>query len=215
MGNDNVTLATSGASVAAEYRVTINDYSGAVVQGSLQDKIQMKVANEWQPLGNSSVSALTNTELQLVGLSSKSQFGSHRLWGGTSPLRLTISLKFLGYSDGDVTSNLKSLLKMASPSSVAGILIPPGPSPIGDGRGGLLDEIAAGLKQIFGSGPGDQVSITIGKVLFFNSVIIQSVTVDIDNKFMRGGSPVFGEATIEFETYQVITKEDFSSIFLL
>ncbi len=38
--------------------------------------------------------------------------------------------------------------------------------------------------------------------------------IEVPPMFQKGGAPVIGKATIDFETYEIVTKEELSDIYL-
>lgn len=219
--------------VDSRYKIYVSSAQvGKTVEAVLQDKISLKITSEWEPfLPLGTVSQVANSATQLVGgVSLLSRFMTRRIWKGTSPIGITITLQFESINNtyNDVVDPVISLMKMALPyedndlqvfGAKIPLVSPPGPSPFTTGNDnvsndqklstGDVDKIANSLKK------GDQISIKIGNFMKFDSVIISEVTPEVSNRMSVDGFPISASVSISFETYEIITRETLSSRILM
>ncbi|MHA1859714.1 MAG: hypothetical protein ACTSVF_01270 [Candidatus Asgardarchaeia archaeon] len=223
--------------IPQEYRVRIKssisntDGSDVTVHAILQGKFPIRTTSEWQPFATA---GLLYKEFQALaqmisGRALISRFGRRRMWVGTSPLTLTLPLKFEAVEDPEreVVLPCKMLQRMSLPSggAVSGekhwydifSMIPPGPNPFtvefleeipsiyGKDVGGELLQLARKLPGV--RGLGDIINIHIGTFLFIPRVIIKEVQVEFDSKFTKEGYPISASASLIFETFEIMTKE--------
>lgn len=79
-----------------------------------------------------------------------------------------------------------------------GLLHPPGPSPIELGYQEDMKE---------------QISIQIGRFLYFDNVIIQECDISVPPKFADDGSPISATFKMTFQTYEIVTRDDLVNIY--
>jgi len=210
--------------VVSEY--LINIYSKRLntnIVSTIQDKVGLRVTSEWRAVFG--VGAIRQTLQQFLQLGTRraltSKWATRRMWMGSSPISLTLPLKFAAINDAyfEVLLPLIKLQQMALPAQAknnvggsAGLgskaynmtrdlfsLEPPGPDPY---QASFLDNI----RNIRGEGL-EEISIEVGKLFRFPSVIIRDVAVEMSD-FAKGGYPTNGVATVSFETFEMVTKED-------
>ena len=235
-----------GDPVADEYLVRITSIRNkASVVGLLQEDIAMRVESRWDPFIPTSVLAKGNMLLQLVSEMTTAPGGpkslvtkaaSRRLWVGTTPMTLSLKLKFEAINDSfkDVVEPCRILQSLALPSEpgrdttaaevkaawkeagVGGVigalptLTPPGPSPF-SWEGILssrkpIDELNI-TSIIEGSKGGDRIMLQLGKFLKFDDVIIREVQTAFHIKMTAAGNPISADTTIVFETYEIPTVQ--------
>lgn len=195
-----------GTNIPDAYRVLIESKSlartGSLIAGSLQEKLVLRITSDWEPIINKQVSNLVESILQAsTGRSAASEITSRRIWRGTTPLKLDILLKFEAVVDAyrEVTEPARKLQQLAAPTKGDNVLRgdvkipllePPGPSPFREiGR------------------DSEQINIRIGPKWFFSNVILREVAVEYSTEVTPDGDPISAEARLEFETYEIITKE--------
>jgi len=195
-----------------------------IVNAVLQDKLSLSVTSEWEPFVDmSGVSNLIHGAVQFTTHKALiARWTSRRIWKGTSPLRITLTLKFEAIYDAgnEVTDACLALQQMVLPAKgtellgAIPLLDPPGPSPHlldqdGKNSGKYIEAVDKWAKE-----GGDTINIVIGKLMEFKSVIIKDVRTDIEPKFTADGNPVSATVDIIFETYEIFTKEAISKAYL-
>lgn len=212
----------------------------AFLQNTTSMQVRSKWS-EFIPISSSNMYSALNSITQLLGGSLVSKISSRRMWRGTDPISMDVKLRFEAVSDpiAEVICPCIMVLQLASPGGasfnkesilnsgelseegiksfkkeltgaaastieavIGQILLPPGPSPFWHKE----DENG---KVIF----GDRITIKIGNFLSFNNVIISKADVALDSKIHRSGNPISATASITFETYEVLTKDDVNSAF--
>jgi len=212
-----------GRNVPEAQLITISAFSEqssafGTITGTLQDKFSLNVTSNWESFIPAIASIWDTLSQATIGESFYNPITSRRIWKGTSPLKLTVELYFISITDTqiEVINPCLVLQRMCLPSIGTDIplpnlpflngnslrlLNPPGPSPFHiDQNGNQTD------------GKGDQITIDIGGIFKFNSVILKDVTVEYDNKMDVNGLPISAKARIEFETYEILTKERMNSV---
>jgi hypothetical protein len=168
-----------------------------------------------------------DTAAQTLTLGSKSlitKATSRRMWKGSSPMRLSLLMRFEAVFDPllEVLQPLRILGSLTLPvesSSETGsklpFLGPPGPSPFQlqlqkSVRSAKLKEVASVVNSFQG---GDQIQIELGEFLTFFSVIVREVNLTVPIRFDASGNPVSATVNVLFETYEMLTAESFRGSF--
>jgi len=190
----------------------------------LQDKVSFNVTSDWEPLiGSIPGFDQINAGLQVITggtASAVTSITSRRIWKGTSPIKITLPLRFEAVRDAlrEVVYPCLNLKKIALPNrtpipfQIGGVsigqlidrnnlesfvtLAPPGPSPFPE------------IQQY-----GDQITIQIGTLWKFDSVIIKEVNVDFSTKYTSEGYPISADVNLIFETYEIMIKEQLDNVY--
>ena len=230
-------VSADGRKVPDEYLVKITSIRNrSTVIAPLQEDISIQVESRWDPFipvdllarGNAVVQAFTGLFEERRSLVTRAT--SRRIWTGSTPLTMSLKLKFeavrnpyqevvlpgmmlqsmalpsdpsVGYTKGQgIVGNLEALTSLA--------LKPPGPNPFS------LDDVLTGRKSFpdmdeseitSSTKSGDFIMIEIGRLLTFFNVIIRESTISYKTKFAQEGDPVEAEALVIFETYEMMTIE--------
>lgn len=242
-------LANDGSGQIPEaYKVRITSISLPEVTGAesvevvavIQENMNMKVESAWEPVMNvASMAGLANQMVQFATkMSLVTKHSSRRIWRGSSPITLSLPLKFQAYSDPrrEVVEPCISLQKMALPSQAKNenipFLAPPGPSPFAlSGTESTkaprrLNILQRGVVKALALPPGvgekdvedflrkgEQISVNIGRFMTFKSVIVKEAEVVWGNKYSDSGYPVSAEVMLTFETYEMLTKQDLDKVY--
>jgi len=226
----NQVLGYQGRDVGSEYLIWIHDkrpwLSGEktrlgiktrrqhstpiIIRALLQDKIDLTTEARWSPLLASSVVTAVAEEVATVaaGRTLVSRWMTRQMWRGTSPLEFTLNLRFEAESNAEteVLCPCRELQRMSLPyigdqKFGEQFLSPPGPLPAS----------WAGTRFLSGTTKGEDITIRVGKLLNIKRCIIKRVTVSILPKFVVGGAPLSANVTVNFQTYEIITKESLDS----
>lgn len=196
----------TGFDVPEEYIVTlISSYSNKVVRAILQDQVRINTSSKWETfidiLRQNDIANVAELAAQLsIKRSLQNAMTSRRIWRGTDPLSLTLTLKFQEEYNAivEVMEACETLQSMVLPgegsSSELGSLIPPGPSPF------LLGTEENSQKE------SDLIAVYVGKFLGFTNVIMKSVEVIFDSRIGQDGLPKSAVVNVVFETYEIVTK---------
>ena len=205
------------------YRVTISllGANGFAIRAPLQDEMSFRVTSEWDPFMpvvgvgnalNAAVQAITKRALL-------TRWSTRRIWKGTSPLVITLTLKFEAVISAyrEVLQPCLRLQQLALPSvpkeSKNPLIKPPGPNPFQFGDANKFDWAGAvGKEKVEAAGEhfkqaGDNITIKIGKLMQFQNVIMKDCQITFLNKYTDGGNPISAKADLVFETYEILTKE--------
>ena len=232
---------SDGDEVAPEYLVRITSFRlKTTVVAVLQENILTRVESRWEPFVPTSLLATGNLLLQVVTRGRRSlitKATSRRVWQGSSPMVLSLRLRFEAVEDTftDVVEPVRLLQSIALPSEPQGgvvdfeevkktveahgavealsklpVLGPPGPSPFT--LEGILNaerswNEVSETEIIEGLKGGDIIVVDIGKFLTFWNVIVREVSALHHIKFDPSGNPVSADVNVIFETYEMITKE--------
>lgn len=203
----------STAVVPAQYlmRIQNNNYRVTAV---IQEVMSLRVGSSWESLVPvESVPKVVEAFAQVaLKKSLATVWTSRRMWRGTTPVALTIVLKFEAVYDAyrEVVEPCLRLQQMVLPSapidaSDRTLLSPPGPSPF---------KIALGKGKEW-SVEGDEISISIGNLLKFESVIVKEATVEYGSRLTVAGHPISASANLTFETYEILTKEKLEAAYVV
>jgi uncharacterized membrane protein YgcG len=182
------------------------------VYAFLQEKITLRAASTWEgvtediPGATSLLKAADTVSQALAGRSTISTWSTRRKWAGSEPIGIHMKLKFESFSDPYREVILPCVCLQGLTLPRGGILnamfmIPPGPNPFDfSNKGGTPTE------------RNEDIALSIGSFLNFDSVIIKNVSVTYENRMSSNG-PIGAEVEIDIETYQMLTREDlFKSI---
>jgi hypothetical protein len=228
-------VSDDGTALSESYKMTIESSTlKHTVHAIIQNKVGFFVNGEWAPF--MPTTGLSNEINQITQLMFKrvliARFTSRRIWSGTSPVELTLGLAFNALTDArlNVVTPVLKLLQMASPSETSqgtGIktLIPPGPSPfytdadveaikkgtteyLGEASGKLTESVIEHIKD------GDEITVSIGKYLKFEKVVVKNVSPVFDTKHDANGFPIAANVQITFQTYEIPTKQSLENMIL-
>lgn len=220
-----------GKRIPDAYLVRISSIrNAATVISPLQEDINLKVESHWSPLLPAGLLSGANKAAQLftggrISLITKAT--SRRVWGGSSPMVLSLKLRFEAVFDpiNEVLNPFMLLSAMALPKETLlqqkgllgkinelPFLGPPGPSPfLTEGvLGKSGNKSSTFIDSLQG---GDNIQIELGQFLTFYDVIIKSVSPTIPIKFDPNGNPISATVNIIFETYEMMTAESFRDSF--
>jgi hypothetical protein len=234
-------IAADGKSIPEEYLVRITSYKhNATIIAPLQEDIALRVESRWEPFIPTSMLARANILTQAVTSSERSfitQATSRRIWMGSSPMVISLRLRFEAVQDpfAEVVEPSRLLQSIAVPSdpstntsdsgevgkslqagnywdvvSKLPGLQPPGPTPFS------WDNLLSGQKAYptmsrsdveSSLRGGDFIMIEVGRFLTFWNVIVRENTVNFKVKFDPNGDPISSEVEVVFETYEMPTVE--------
>jgi hypothetical protein len=111
-----------GDPIPDEYLVRVTSYRNeCTVVAPMQDNINLNVTSNWEPLIPTSILRYANIAVQVVsggGRSAITSSTTRRMWTGTSPMSVTLKLKFEAVNDPyyEVVEPCRLLQAMAVPS---------------------------------------------------------------------------------------------------
>jgi len=175
----------------------------------LQEKFVFNVSSEWTDSGVvGGIPAIANDISQiLTGQTLLNTLTTRRKWRGSSPVSLQVKLRFEAFEDvkKEVILPCYKLQALTLPDGAKTehgewFLRPPGPNPFWMPQ---LNASTAGFERF---GKGDAISITIGGFIKFVSVVVSSVEITYESRMSKDG-PVGAEAVVNFQTYEMLTKD--------
>ncbi len=204
------------------YIVTIHSASlNRTVRALIQTDFVTSVRSTWAEASITRVLSAMRQEITQAVLSVGlgSQFMTRRIWHNTTPMQLQLKLKFESVDDAkrEVVLPCATLQQLALPAKLrfAGeknwlqtgienvLIVPPGPNPF------YVSENAPYIGGgVFSRHPGDKITINIGNLMKFESVLVRDVEVSWGRRFNKQGKPINATATIHFESFEIFTKED-------
>jgi len=233
-----------GNALPLEYLVRVTSIRNqATVVCPLQEDLMLSVDSSWVPLVPVSLLSNVNTLVQAGTFGRKSvvtRATSRRIWTGTSPMSISLRMRFEAVQDTfkEVLEPCRILMSMALPSGpketqgtssskfdsvqdlagaldIVPFLSPPGPTPFSlEGilnlKGSRLEKIGSYLEEAKG---GDLIMIEVGRYVSFFNVIIRSVSCITPVKFDNLGNPISASLNMVFETYEMMTVEALAEVF--
>ena len=229
-----------GKKLPPEYLVRITSYRNwCTIIGILQEEIRTRVESRWEPFVPTSLLATGNILLQALTGGKRAlvtKATSRRVWMGSTPLLLSLNLKFQAVENAfnEVIEPCRLLQSIALPSEpgsavdweglkkdakVGGLieaasklpaLGPPGPSPFT--LEGILNTVSS-HNELTPSGikeglkGGDYIEVQLGRFLTFRNVILKEVSVAHHIKPDPQGNPISANVNLIFETYEMMTNE--------
>jgi len=236
-----------GKGVAPEYLVKIVSYRNRCsIVGILQEDIAMRVESRWEYLVPSSLLDTANKFAQFASRGKWSiitKATSRRVWQGSSPLQISLTLKFEAVENAyeEVVKPCQLLQSIALPSGVSysaeqgdqfreevGVkksgmptarevlktfLAPPGPTPFTVAGLYERDNNRSISRIIEDSKGGDIIKIDLGRFLSFWNVIVKEVSPLFHIKFSNSGDPISAVVNIIFESYEMMTVESLADAY--
>jgi len=221
-----------GTKLPNEYLVSITSYRAkATITGILQENMMIGIESIWEPFIPTEMYGSVDTAVQAISggkWSLITKATSRRKWKGSTPLEISLVLKFRAVEDAfkEVVEPCRILQSLALPSEgkdAAGLstiadikkaipfLAPPGPTPFttedllnqdaGTIRGVKQDAILQGLRG------GDLIILRFGRFLNLFNVILKSARINFVPRFDIKGNPIAADATLIFESYEIMTAE--------
>lgn len=210
--------------VPAAYIVVIENKQWAI-RALMQDQIQISMTGSWTPFVSQDFMGQLQTAAAFVNASFMPRWTTRNIWRGTSPIKLSVKLKLEAIHDArtEVVLACLRLKQMASPGlskgigNAVGMLVPPGPAPGGPEAAEFRSWASANLpgmdmasniiKGVATSTEGDLIMVKYGTFLNFSSVVVTDVSVRYSPKMTPDGYPISAEADVQFQTYQIETKD--------
>jgi len=218
-----IELGYKGKRVAEPYivRIRTNDENFTnitVVRAIMQEEIQLRTSSRWEAFGQGSLLGTIGERILQFGWNTTATFAfmSRRMWRGTTPIELNLKLQFEAENDAleEVVKPTLVLQQLALPGvrktfkpwiiskpllkyfgdNEVTVLYPPGPSP-------------------FINSVGDQITVSVGEFLKFSSVVIKDISVKYAPKLTVDGYPISSVVNVQFETYEIVTKEGLDDIY--
>lgn len=190
------------------------------ITAMLPSSVSITFASDWFALLSNGLGRFEGFRNMLSGISQATmnlsllnQKESVQIWKGTSPIALSLPLEFIAVENGnkDVMQPIYDLTKLAMPSRTNEYFFePPGPN----FREVILTEKSTARQGNEGGlAKGDLVTISIGKYLTFDRVIITSVDITNENLMMRDGIPQKVTANVSFQTALSLSISEVAQIF--
>jgi hypothetical protein len=204
-----------------EYQIKIHSAGMKVmVIGAMQDEMGFSVTSEWKSLSSDTPTGLSAATQFVTDRSLVSTFASRRLWNGTSPVAMKFDLVFESITDTyrNVVAPTIALMRMAMPSKDSKVVM--------SQKGGLMAAVGNAVKSVenkvldagfflkqpgpdpFNSDKGDHITVSIGKHMEFNNVIVHTVNPSWDYSRVDDlGWPMRSKVSVDIQTYEIMTRE--------
>lgn len=197
-----------------------------IIRAPMQEQITTATESSWSPLAASSyLSTFKELSQLLTGRSLVSKYTSRNFWSGTTPMNFTLNLKFQAINDTEqeVLYPIIELQRMSLPFSGHGedatsageffantFLAAPGPDPYTIGGKSIRGRLGLGgyFPAIY-----EDITVKIGKLLTLRKVVVKSIQIQTPPKFTQSGAPIEANATIQFQTFEIQTKESLDGIY--
>ncbi len=225
-----------GRKLPNEFLVTVTSFRArTTITGIIQEPIMLGVESVWEPFIPTEVYGPADTLIQTLTASKWSlvtKATSRRKWKGSTPLEVTLPLKFHAVDDAflEVVEPCRILQSLALPSEgkdaqnlrslseakkAIPFLAPPGPTPFTSED--LLNRSLSKInktkeeKILRGLRGGDLIVVKFGRFLTLFNVILKSARIQFDPRFDLRGNPISATANLVFESYEILTSESLSA----
>lgn len=178
------------------YMVRIDSTAGISITADMPENVAFAISSSWEPrfgAGLNELNGMLDTALRVVGENVMIQEFSRLMWMNTTPVEIPLTLMFDTDTDAyeDVFKPMNALELLCLPDVHGALLTAPGPSVTNPDR--------------------NKISIFIGRVWFFPSVVVTSVSSAYDSRMDARGYPISGQTDITFSTTQVMSKTDWTA----
>lgn len=203
-------LATYGMPDNPNYKVRIVQNGGPMVEAFVPETFQLSVTSAFGPAFGQEIQGSTVGKIAQMGagLSISSQAMTAQIWQGTQPIEMSLELEFVADSDptSQVSEPIQKLLQMTMPSKGFGpVLAPPGPKYVSSIDWKAFEPAKRGAEK--------QISIDIGRFLFFDNVVIESVNTTFHSMMHKSGVPLRATCSISFKTFFVQLSDNIPDLF--
>lgn len=145
----------------------------------------------------------------LTGISTAPQAATAQIWQGSAPIEFQIPFILVAERSAraDVLNKIRELMKLVMPSKTNGFLTSPGPK---------IEGISELFKaESYSNKPQlkDNISLHIGRFIYYKSVVITDVDSTYDTKMDVEGIPIRAVVNVSFKTFFTPVKEDLDEIF--
>lgn len=137
---------------------------------------------------------------------------SAKKWAGPSFFEVDLPIFVDAYTDTkkEVVDNIIALLSLCAPSEKGGLIIPPGPRPIDQIAGSVINsanQLGANLENP--TDDAESFNVEIGNFFKMDSAVIDSVSANFDNVWEDGtGNPISVDFVLHVSSYFAVTRED-------
>lgn len=243
--NSNAIDRSPNAAYSINFFSQLYNGESIAVTAYLPERVNMSVTSEYgTPFMNLAPANLMGEVgggalAGIMGTTGMIQAMSIKVWQSSQGLTLQVPLVFM--SDTDPKENLINIMNLyklsvpSSPGGPFGLLRAPGPNyagldklkKIGASLGRELGDLVTGQEQnnftqdvvnVLKEGIQNQISVTIGTYLKFDSVVVDNVDVDFESIISApqyGGRPWKAEVNVQFSTLMTPSLEDMYNIFML
>lgn len=179
------------------YLAQIQSTAGISLVADLPESLNVTISNSWEPrfaAGLNEMVGAFDFMSRLIGENIMVQELSRMMWMNTTPIELPLTLTFDARNSAfeDVFKPMRALELLALPDLHGPLLTAPGPSAKNPNR--------------------NRISIFIGRMWYFPSVVITSVSSAYDTKMAADGYPISGQTEITFSTDMVYSKADWAAV---
>lgn len=183
-------------------RKTSGRYPDVVIKANLPESFSFGVTSSYQQrLPSDLASVLPGFEKlgTFFHASRIFQEFSHQVWENSSPIQFSLPLLFDAVTDAeeDVITPIRDLMAMALPyreNDADAFLKPPGPTLRNPDYG--------------------RVSMLIGRMCYFHSVLINDVNPAFDTRMSKTGSPISATCDLSVTTINTPSRDDLDLFFL-
>lgn len=138
---------------------------------------------------------------------------SAKKWAGPSFFEIDLPIFVDAYTDTkkEVVDNIIALLSLCAPSEKGGLIIPPGPRPIDQIAGSVINSTNQMFDTNYQNPTDDAESfiVELGNFFKMDSAVIDSVSANFDNVWEDGsGNPISVDFVLHVSSYFAVTRED-------
>ena len=179
------------------YWIHIQSTAGISLTADMPEALAYTISNSWEPRFSAGLNEIVGAfdwMARIIGENVMVQELSRMMWMNTTPIEIPLSLSFDAKDSAfeDVFKPMRALELLALPDLNGPFLTAPGPSAQNPNR--------------------NRCSLFIGRMWYFPSVIVTSVTSTYDPKLTKDGYPISGQTEITFSTDMVLSKRDWAAM---
>lgn len=179
------------------YLVQIQSTAGISLVADMPESMNITISNSWEPrfsAGLNEMNGSIDMGTRLIGENIMVQEFSRMMWMNTTPIELPLTLTFDARKSAfyDVFQPMRALELLALPDLQGPFLTAPGPSARNPNR--------------------NRTQIFVGRMWYFPSVLVTSVTSSYDSRMSADGYPISGQTEITFSTDMVYAKADWARV---
>lgn len=188
------------------------------------DKLSLKFESDWanvfdkMPGAGGTLDQINQFAKSVLGAELSDPSLTALVYKKTHPIRFNIGFQIVGNGPEEVRKALSTIIRMSVPTmktndaKIGGVIVPPGPSLAGYASGRIAKLVNAWVGEDRYGGLGQNISLAYGKKIFFPSIVIPKLEVDIPSRWTKDGDFTIASGTMTIATFTTPFAREISQI---
>ena len=171
------------------------------------DSLSISLSSKWTRVFDNQKDGGMQLGSPVVGMELSDPAFTALVYKRTEPFVLKIKFQLIGNAPEEVRRQLAALIRMTVPTlaagglGVGGVILPPGPSLAGYATGRLATLANQWIGEDKFAGLGQNISMAYGKKMFFPSIVITDVDLEIPSRWTSDGDFTVASGVMTIKTF--------------